>query len=198
MKDIDFSVISKLEGGQQLTGYVPVDKGKVIGQSGVTVATGVDLGQWSLSDIKKLELPLELIKKIEPCLGRKKESALDIIADKPLELTKEEADILDKQIYKQIFIRVEELYNSSGFVQFQDLPSQAQTVIASVAMNRGPAFGRLGGAWSTLWDYFLNGEWAKARKMLSTFPHDNTGLKNRRKAESRILATLIEQEKLTA
>lgn len=195
MKGIDFDVISKLEGGQQLSGYIPVKDGKVIGQSGVTIATGVDLGQWSLTDFKKLELPEELIKKVEPFLGRKKESALDAIAEQSLEITKEEADLLDKAIYKQIFLRVEELYNRDGFSTFEQLPAPAQTVIASVATNRGPAFGTLGGAWKTLWNYFLNGEWANAKRMLSTFPHDNTGLKARRKAEARILSALIEDEK---
>lgn len=194
MKGIDFDVISKLEGGQHLVGYVPTNKGQVIGQSGVTIATGVDLGQWSLTDIRKLELPQELVKKIEPYLGRKKESALDALAENQLYISKEEADILDKQIYKQIFLRVEELFNKDGFTKFEDLPNQAQTVIASIATNRGPSFGYLGGLWSTLWIHLLDGQWKKAKTILELIANKDLRLKNRRKEESAILSTLITKE----
>ena len=39
---IDFNFISKLEGGRKTKGYVPDPEGS---RSGVTIATGVDLGK---------------------------------------------------------------------------------------------------------------------------------------------------------
>ena len=48
---IDYSFLSELEGGSQTTGYVPAAG---VSKSGVTIATGFDLGQRSEGDLKAL------------------------------------------------------------------------------------------------------------------------------------------------
>lgn len=49
---IDWKFIAAREGAEVLIGYVPMKNGKVFGISGVTIATGVDLGQRNESDLK--------------------------------------------------------------------------------------------------------------------------------------------------
>jgi Bacterial toxin homologue of phage lysozyme, C-term len=54
---IDFDLISELEGGQRLEGYVPLDKqGRPSLNSGVTIATGFDIGQRSPLEIDRMDL----------------------------------------------------------------------------------------------------------------------------------------------
>jgi hypothetical protein len=65
---IDYDFISKLEGGRQTTGYVPDTN---TSQSGVTIATGFDLGQRNENDLIALNLPQSLIDKLKPYLGKK-------------------------------------------------------------------------------------------------------------------------------
>ena len=42
---VDFAYLSRCEGNQALRGYVPLSKGITAGASGMTVATGFDVGQ---------------------------------------------------------------------------------------------------------------------------------------------------------
>jgi hypothetical protein len=64
--DVDFGFISQLEGGQQLVGKVPNAQ---TSQSGVTVATGVDIGQMSVQGIDALDIPSDLKDKLRPYAG---------------------------------------------------------------------------------------------------------------------------------
>ncbi len=89
MMNIDWTFISQHEGGQKLEGYWP---GR---NSGVTVATGVDLGQRNMIDLNRLNLTPDLKKKLEPYLGIKGDPARRLLAERPLKITKMDADQLD-------------------------------------------------------------------------------------------------------
>ena len=68
-ENIDWNFIAKEEGKRILKGYVPLpDKSK----SGVTIASGFDLGQHNESDLKGLKLSAALTKKLKPYLLLKK------------------------------------------------------------------------------------------------------------------------------
>ena len=54
---IDWHFIGELEGQSVLTGYVPDPE---ISASGVTIATGVDLGQLTPAELRNMALPLSL------------------------------------------------------------------------------------------------------------------------------------------
>ena len=47
--EIDYSFLSELEGGSKINGYLPAVG---VSKSGVTIATGFDLGQRNESDLK--------------------------------------------------------------------------------------------------------------------------------------------------
>ena len=72
MSEIDFGFIKELE-GFRLTGYVPKEKGKELGTSGVTIASGFDLGAHNINDLAGL--PEDLIQKFSPYLGLKGKEA---------------------------------------------------------------------------------------------------------------------------
>ena len=52
-ENIDYNFLSDLEGGSKTTGYVPA---AAVSKSGVTIATGFDLGQRDENDLKSLKL----------------------------------------------------------------------------------------------------------------------------------------------
>ena len=58
-----------------------------VSKSGVTVATGFDLGQRNETDLRTLGLPSDLITTLKPYLGRKAKDAQDALAKAPLTIT---------------------------------------------------------------------------------------------------------------
>ncbi len=81
---IDFNFISKLEGGRRTTGYVPNPEGS---RSGVTIGTGIDLGQMGESDLEQFNFPSDLKDKLRPYLGKIKFKAVDLLDTMPLHVT---------------------------------------------------------------------------------------------------------------
>lgn len=75
-ENIDYKFISDLEGGSEIFGYVPAAD---VSKSGVTIATGFDLGQREESDLKSLKLDSTLVKKLKPYLGAKSENAKSLL-----------------------------------------------------------------------------------------------------------------------
>src|SRR5690606_501314 len=109
--------LQKNEGKLVLKGYVPKytrntsdhKAGDVIGASGVTVSTGIDLGQQSESGTKKIlsnyinqygsadSVDIDtLINKLHPYFSKQKEAAVAALESQPLEVTDSEASLLEK------------------------------------------------------------------------------------------------------
>ncbi|TLX50937.1 peptidase [Pseudoalteromonas ruthenica] len=133
---IDYDFISSKEGGRKLEGYVPA---VAVSNSGVTIATGFDLGQRNKLDLIKLGISQPLTQKLLPYLSLKKNDALKALKKSPLKVTPSEALQIDKSVKSQQIIVLVAKYNSATKtgVLFADLPSEAQTVIASVAFQYG-------------------------------------------------------------
>ena len=89
---VDLPFILKLEGNQRRTAYVPNPEGS---KSGVTIATGFDLGARGVADLEKMGLPRSLIDKLEKYLGKKKQEAVKFLRENPLTITQAEADAID-------------------------------------------------------------------------------------------------------
>jgi hypothetical protein len=66
--DIDWTFISKKEGGQKLIAYVPAASSS---KSGVTVGTGIDLGAGCEADIANLDISTDLKPKLKPYVNKK-------------------------------------------------------------------------------------------------------------------------------
>jgi len=133
---VDYQFISDLEGGSKTKGYVPAVS---VSKSGVTIATGFDLGQRSESDLKSLNLAPLLINKLKPYLGKTKMEAKSLLKKLPLVITSSEAQVIDKAVKSNHISQIKSKYDSStkNNVKFVDLSHQAQTMIASVSFQYG-------------------------------------------------------------
>lgn len=186
---INLKTISEFEGGQALTAYVPMQNGKVLGNSGVTVATGIDLGQMSSGEIMDLPLDFELRRKLQPYAELTKLDAVEFLFRNPLQITKAEADALDQAKGEKIFKVLIRLYNKDSQVKFEDLPKEAQTTLASIAWRRGPAFSWLP-EYSEIWAAAINQDWRTVRSLLNEFEHPIKGIRKRAMREAAVLNSI--------
>lgn len=136
---INWDFISDLEGGLALVGYVPAAE---TSDSGVTIATGFDLGQRSENSIDGMDIAASLKTKLKPYAGLKKQAAVDFLAQHPLTISEDEAKSLDKLSKQGTVDDVARRYdeavaNNPQLSAFDGLSDQAQTVICSVAFQYG-------------------------------------------------------------
>ncbi len=197
---VNWQFIEALEGKNVLKGYVPVNNfGSVIGRSGVTIATGVDLGQLSKTDLIRLcsgdsPISIPLVKKLIPYLGIKGIAACSLLQKYPLEISQEEAEFLSYKMHKRVLDRLEKTWNSykEGLITpFAELPEQVQTVLFSLAYNFGtnlPA--RLPNTFLAFLQGEATGDWTPAINALVHFSSVNRELISRRKKEADYLMTL--------
>lgn len=181
---IDYEFISQREGGQQTQGYVPA-----VGtsQSGVTVGTGVDIGQMSVTDIENLDISQALKTKLEPYAGFTGQNAVAYLANNPLTVTPDEANALDQSVMKGIVDSVARSYDDASSERFSDLPSEAKTVIADLATQYGS---NLAKRTPHIWGDVTQGRWEDAVKELRNFGDNYPG---RRNAEADLLQKAIDR-----
>lgn len=186
MDKVDWDFVSRLEGGRTLVAYVP-DPAR--SQSGVTIATGFDLGQRDRGDLAALGLDADLIDKLEPYLGVRRNEAAALLRDRPLTLADTEARALDMASHRSVLSRLRSNYRHApenrANVLFTELPGDAQTVIASVAFQYGPALGR---AAPRFWAAVTAQDWASAVDILEDF---RDRYPTRRRAEAARLRRLL-------
>ena len=130
---VNFGFISGLEGGPTCTGYVP---DPMHSKSGVTIATGFDLGQRSIDDLQKF-LPQPLVQKLAKYCGLTQQSAVQALHAAPLSITADEAHMIDLCVKSQLLEQLQHRYNRDSALPFDQLKEQQQTVIASVAFQYG-------------------------------------------------------------
>lgn len=210
--------LTKVEGPRQARGYVPCNrisdgKGRnyigavgvppcgvqypatgdpsgfrAMGASGVTVATGCDLGQTDISTLKAYGLTDEdLLCKLDPYIGLKKSAALQRLFHLPLLLTVTEASTLDRAVHGGYLARyVRPAHDKASRVAFDDLPKEAQAVIFSCCYQKG--CGGVRRDWPKLWKYLTTQDWARASRELQYGFRQYAG---RRKVEGQLLAQLV-------
>jgi hypothetical protein len=167
-ENIDYVFLSELEGGCATSGYVPAEGES---KSGVTIATGFDLGQRNEADLTNLGLAAGLITKLKPYLGKKKKDASDALKKAPLTLTLQEAQGIDKLVKKAHVTSVKLKYDAAVVSdttrkKFDDLPAEAQTVIMSVSFQYGA---NLSVATPKFWKAVLSQDWKEVSKLLKAF-----------------------------
>lgn len=135
---IDYSFLSELEGGSETIGYVPA---AAISRSGVTIATGFDLGQRNEADLVRLGLSGSLIAMLLPYLGMTGMAAHQYVARHPLAITGGESMEIDRAVKAEHVSLLERKYLTSPHntkrSSFFSLPPEAQTAIASVSFQYG-------------------------------------------------------------
>lgn len=175
---VDFNFIKDQE-GFKTKGYVPKDsEGNILGKSGVTIASGFDLGQKSLSDLEGLSD--SLIEKLTPYLGKKGEAADKIAAN--LELSEDEANAINEFAKQTELQKISNKWKEATGTDFSDLDPNKQTVIASVAFQYGS---NLDEATPNFWQQVTSGDWEAAKKNLLNF---GDSYSSRRKREASLIA----------
>jgi len=156
---IDFDFIKDRE-GYSLEGYVPEpDKS----QSGVTVASGFDLGQKQKSDLQGL--PKTLQDKLTKYLGKKKQQAVEELQKFPLIITDEEAKLLNKKAKEDSVYDLTTKWKNKTGKNFSELTPSQQTAIASVSFQ----YGDLESATPNFWNSVTNNQWGDAISELRNF-----------------------------
>jgi hypothetical protein len=158
MENIDWDFIGKLEGKRKLKGYVPDAKNS---DSGVTIATGFDLGARKLSDLSGL--PQDIIDVLTPYLGIKGVEAAE--KAKSLNIDDSQAKVIDEFSHKESYDRLSSKWEAATGSSFSELPEHQATVIASVAFQ----YGDLASRTPNFWKQVTSGDWDGAVSNLRNF-----------------------------
>jgi len=187
---VDIEYISKEEGDNVLDGYtLPPEQ---FSKSGVTVATGVDLGARNLNDLKGLDS--KIIEKLKPYLGLKGKNAkkqLDLI---PLKLSEKESNTLNKFIQKKILTKLKTKWNNDSKIKFNKLSTEQATVLASVAFQYGSSFKRTDGTQMNFYKLALNNDWQGVYDELMDFKDKSESVNKRHKRAAKILKKYLNKQ----
>ena len=180
---VDFDCIHRLEARRVLSGYVLEPE---LSDSGVTIASGVDLGQRDERSLRRLAISDELRDKLRPYLGLRKHDAVGFLERRPLDITEHEAAELDVAIKQLMVGSLISKFDAASPVPFEQLESQKQTIIASVAFQYGTG---LQSAAPNFWSQIMTGDWAGVLANLQNYGDDYP---TRRNTERYLLAEVIE------
>lgn len=169
---IDFDFISTFEGGNLLDGYVP-DAAK--SKSGITIAIGFDLGARNLGDLEALGLEAQLIELLLPYLGLQGQKAADYLGSHPLRITEANAKAINIAVKRKLIESLIRKYNTDAELAFAMLPTQWQTVIASVEFQ----YGSLQRKCPSFWRCVTKPDWTEAIAELRDFGDRYTTRRNK-------------------
>ena len=176
---IDWQFIGTLEGQSVLTAYVPNASGSA---SGVTLATGVDLGQLTSAALTAFGLDAGLTQRLMPYVGLRGTAAVAMLAAHPLTITQAESDALDAADRGPDINPMAAAFQAAAGIAFQDLPDAAQTVMASVAFQYGSNLRR---RCPRFWQACVTQDWTGAVTELRNF---GDAYPTRRRKEAAYLA----------
>lgn len=182
---IDYKFIISKEGGILTDGYVPNNDGVVIGQSGVTVGCGVDLGNF---DVSHLDLAPDLISKMEPYLGIKGQPALAMIKACPLKLEEDEARHLSYEALSYHAQMLKNAWRRDSDIAWGNLTKRQKTVLLSVSYQ----YGNLPSRTPKFWRFSTQGQWDNVIQELWNFGDD---FANRRHSEAQYLLNDPEKDR---
>ena len=167
MSNVDFDFILEQE-GYKLKGYVPDAKKS---NSGVTIASGFDLGARNLSDLSGL--PQTIIDKLTPFLGIKGAKADEVASN--LVVTDPEAKIINEFAKSSELSKLKSRWQETTGSSFDDLPKHKATAIASVAFQ----YGNLATETPNFWRQVTNDDWDAAEANLRKFGDNYDSRRNR-------------------
>lgn len=136
-----------------------------MGASGVTIGTGVDLGQTDADTLRAASLSDGIVNALRPYIGLRRDAALRKLHERPLTISRPTADALDAAVIGLHAARIAARYDQdSPIAPFAALPPQAQAVIFSLLYQLGCAGGprRAPRTWAAL----LSGDWPDAAARL--------------------------------
>ena len=157
------SVLERFEGKGITRGYVPSRNGEPIGASGVTIATGLDLGQQTRAGLAAMGIPAALLNRFAPYLGAQKKEAQYLLAREPLRLTQEEVAIVDRAVHAKYIDETAELF---GRALFDGAPREVQAVAVSLHYQFGTPARKASPALEKAWNAMRAGAYREAAEYL--------------------------------
>jgi len=170
----------KWEGSEKKL-YVPKDSEK----SGVTGATGFDVGQINQAGLKKLGFPKELNDKLKPYLGLKGDAARKALAKKPLTLTDVEVKTINRSVVSKT---IEAAKGRMADVSAWDDMTETEKFATIAAQHQY-------GSGTQLPVQYGNRDWDAARNNLNTWSDKTKGLGNSISAKYKGLVAEIDKER---
>jgi len=164
MINYDFinEVLAKFEGKAFARGYIPCKngtyyggekplKGEPLGASGVTIATGVDLGQQTVDGLRSMGISDSTLKILSPYIGLQKQNAVQKLKAAPLTITTEQVKEIDDAVHKFYILDTARKF---GGERFESAPKEVQAVAVSLCYQFGtpsrPVSPSLGLAWQAM------------------------------------------------
>ena len=157
MSNIDFDFILKQE-GFETKGYVPDAENS---NSGVTIASGFDLGARVLEDLKGL--PQDIIDVLTPFLSLRGAEAQEVASN--LNVSEDQAKIINEFAKSEAITNLRTEWENTTGTSFDDLSKEKATVLASVAFQ----YGNLESATPNFWKQTTSGDWEGAYNNLLNF-----------------------------
>ena len=154
MSNIDFDFILKKE-GFETEGYVPDAENS---KSGVTIASGFDLGARVLEDLKGL--PNDIVELLTPFLSLKGAEAQEVASN--LKVSNDQAKIINEFAKSEAITNLKTKWETSTGKSFDDLSTEQATVLASVAFQYGDLEKRT----PNFWKQTTSGDWVSAYKFI--------------------------------
>lgn len=169
--------LATVEGPCQTTGYIPCnlvsggsanykgcpnpDRYKAMGASGVTIATGCDLGQTDRATLIGYGLDPAITDLFAFYYGKKRDAAIAALHARPLSITLAQAKATDAAVhggYMNRFVRP--AYESDSGLSFDSIPKEAQAVIMSLCFQKGVGGTRRGAP--KTWTFLCKQNWRAA------------------------------------
>lgn len=196
LADYDIQSIRDHEATPQeiLQATIPTDRsGHVLGQSGVTIGYGFDVGQRAAAEIQGHvqdgTITQEFADRILPYAGRTGNTAQQRLAEIPIEFTqadRSQLELLSDTAYQNTIERIDRQYyrdteTATGQGRhLSDLPRAVRTAIADVGIQYGHD---LPTRTPNFWNQITHGHWSEAADNLNDFGdeyttrrHDNEAL----------------------
>lgn len=182
------SVLARFEGKALTRGYIPRDRdGNILGKSGVTIATGLDLGQQSLERLVGMGVPRGLAGRLVPYLGLTGAAAARKLTEVPLVLSDDAVAAIDKAVHAAYIDTAAELF---GRDLFETSPREVQAVATSLHYQFGTPNRASSPALGKAWSAMRFGRYAEAAMHLrdtSGWSASHRQYMRRRKAEADLL-----------
>ena len=195
-----------IEGPQQLRGYIPChtkngqsanyrgpesgapENFSAMGISGVTIATGVDLGQTNAETLLRNGLDGGIVNMLRPYFMLRNNAAIAKLHALPLTVAHDTANELDR-ITLAVHARIISARYDSFHppTPFEELPWQAQAAIFSLLYQRGTGVSAKA---PNTWAALVRGDWKDAATRLGT-PAFWDGHQARRTLEGALLKELV-------
>jgi hypothetical protein len=184
--DYIVEVLARFEGKAIIRGYVPCKNGVPLGASGVTIGTGLDLGQQTGEGLRAMKVPAGVMEKLAPYIGLQKQAALDKLRELPLTLTADEVSALDKAVHEKYIAETASLFGPA----FDAAPKQAQAVATSLHYQFGTPLRKASPALSLAWKSMQTGDYKTAAEYLAApqgWSADHRQYLSRRRQEAALL-----------